>query len=124
MFHHPAYSACTNHGANLRVQTYWAPNLEKYGVDLAFAGHDHNYERPYPIVGNQVVDEGQGPVHIVAGGFFADPYTNGTDWWTVTSAHGDKYNYVMIDADGAGLDVTAYSGDGTEVLDHFTLVKP
>jgi len=124
MYHHPAYSACTNHGANLRVQAYWAPLFEKYGVDVTFAGHDHNYERTWPIRDGQVVEDGQGVVHVVAGAFFADPYTNGTDWWTATSAPGDKANYAVIEADGKRLEVTAYSGDGTEVLDQFSLVKP
>lgn len=123
IFHHPVYSASTNHGSTQSVQDNWLPLFEKYGVDLTLAGHDHDYERTHPIRDQQVVDPGQGPVHVVAGAFFAPPYTNGVDWWTATSAHGEKGNYVHLEIDGKALKVTAWSGDGTEKLDEFTLTK-
>jgi hypothetical protein len=124
MFHHPAYSACTNHGSTARVQKMWVPLFEKYGVDLGFSGHDHDYERTHPIRGDQIAPDGEGVVYVVAGGFYSDGYSNGTDWWTVTSEHGDKGDYVVVDADGKTLRLKTWSGDGSEVLDEFTLTKP
>lgn len=123
MMHHPAYSACTNHGSTDRVQKFWVPLFEAHGVDLVFAGHDHDYERSKPIRGSQVVSQGEGPVYIVAGAFYAPAYTNGKDWWTDNSAHGNKANYVIMDVDGKKLHLKAYSGDGKEVLDEFTFSR-
>lgn len=123
MSHHPAYSACTKHGSTQRMLDHWVPLLEKYGVDLAFAGHDHNYERSKPVRGSQVVGPDEGVVYVVAGAFYSPAYTNGQDWWTEISHHGDKGNYVVAEVSGKSITLTAYSGDGTEVLDQWTMQK-
>ena len=62
-------------------------------------------------------------VYVVAGAFYSPGYSNGSDWWTAISHHGDKGNYVQMSVDGARIDITAYSGDGAEVLDEITLQK-
>lgn len=124
MMHHPAYSACSNHGSTDRVQQFWVPLFEKWGVDMVFAGHDHDYERTYPIRAQKVVEAGEGPVYIVAGGFYSPGYTNGKDWWTVKSSHGDKGDLVHLTVDGKKLALKAYAGDGIEVIDEFGLQKP
>jgi hypothetical protein len=123
VFHHPAYSASTSHGSDTQVGVHFVPYFEKYHVDLAFSGHDHDYERSKPIRENQVVSAADGTVYVVAGAFFAPPYGNGYDWWTETSSHGNKANYVFMEVDGKTFRVTAWSGDGTEKLDEFTLTK-
>jgi len=123
MFHHPVYSASSAHGSTLRVQKYWLPVFEQYHVDLTLTGHDHDYERTKPIRGEQVVGSGDGVVHVVAGSFYAPPYSNGRDWWTEVSHHGQTNNYLVLRVDGKRLTVTAYNGDGTQVLDEFTISK-
>lgn len=123
MFHHPAYSASTAHGSTQRVQDFWVPVLEEAGVDLTFSGHDHDYERTHPIRAKQVAADGRGVVHVVAGGFYSPGYSSGRDWWTVVSHNGEKSNYAVVDVDGTTLTLRAYSGDGTELLDEFTLTK-
>ncbi|MCX7806923.1 MAG: metallophosphoesterase family protein, partial [Planctomycetota bacterium] len=42
--HHPPYSSA-RHGSTFRVRKYIRPLLEAHGVKLAFAGHDHSYQR-------------------------------------------------------------------------------
>lgn len=122
MYHHPAYSS-SNHKSTGRVQDHWVPIFEDYGVDLSLSGHDHNYERSVPIRGSQEVDEAEGVIYVTAGAFFAPGYSNGNDWWTVVSHHGDKGNYAEITVEGKSLSLKAYSGDGNEILDEFTLTK-
>jgi hypothetical protein len=122
MFHHAAYSA-SNHGSSPRVQEHWVPLFEKHSVDVVWNGHDHNYERTKPIRGGEVVGVGEGVVYVVAGGFYSPAYGNGYEWWTETSTHGDKGNYVHVELDGNTLHATAWSGDGTEIIDEFTLTK-
>lgn len=124
MSHHPAFSACLKHGSNVIQQQYWSPLFEKYNVELVFSGHDHNYERTKPVRDGKAVGTGEGPVYVVAGGFYSPPYENGTDWWTATSAPGSKHNYVVMTVEGKKLSFKAYSGDGSEVLDDVTLQKP
>ena len=123
MFHHPVYSSAGAHGSTLRVQNVWLPIFEKHHVDLTLTGHDHDYERSKPVRGKQVVAAGQGIVHVVAGSFFAPPYSNGSDWWTELSVNGETGNYCEWKVDGKSMTVTVHSGDGTQILDTFTLTK-
>mmetsp|Transcript_8678 Transcript_8678/g.22310 ORF Transcript_8678/g.22310 Transcript_8678/m.22310 type:complete len:417 (-) Transcript_8678:169-1419(-) len=46
--HEPDYSS-GKHGEDRRMMRYLDPLLRKYGVNLMFAGHDHHYERSYPV---------------------------------------------------------------------------
>ncbi len=123
MMHHPAYSASTVHGSSTAVQKHWVPLFEKYGVDVAFAGHDHCYERSVPITAGKPAAAATGVTYVVAGGFFAPPYKNGSDWWTAVSHHGNKYNYVEISVNGKALTLTAWSGDGAEKLDQVQITR-
>jgi acid phosphatase type 7 len=123
MMHHAPYSA-SNHGSDSRLQAHFSPLWEKYKVDLVFSGHDHNYERSHPIAAGKVVGAGEGPVYVVAGAFFAPPYGNGKKWWTATSVHGNKGNWVIVDVEGDALTLTAMSGDGAETLDVHALSHP
>jgi len=121
VFHHPAYSASTKHGSTARVQKHFLPILEKYNVDLTFSGHDHDYERTKPIRNNNVNEDGI--VHLVVGAFFAPGYSNGKDWFTEVSHHGSSSNYSVLRVDGKKLDVDVFTGDGSQVLDKFSLQK-
>ncbi len=55
-FHHPPYSSNRSYP---RIQDTIVPLLEKYQVEIVFAGHDHYYERWFPI---------NGVTHLVTGG--------------------------------------------------------
>lgn len=120
MMHHGVYSA-SNHGSTASVQEHWVPIFERHNVDLVFSGHDHNYERTFPLRGDKVVPDKEGIVYVVAGGFFSPGYGNGNEWWTATSTHGDVRNYVRVGVAEKVVTVTAYSGDSTQVIDTFEL---
>jgi len=122
MFHHPAYSASGKHGSTDYVEAHVVPLLEKYDVDMAFSGHDHNYERTCPIRENECKEDTHGVTYIVVGGFYADGYSNGSDWWTVESFDGDIYNYMVVDVDGSTVTCVAYDGNHNE-LDRVVLTK-
>lgn len=51
-FHHPIYSD-SHHGDAIGLQCTLPPLFDQHGVDLVLAGHDHNYQRTYPIRGVQ-----------------------------------------------------------------------
>ena len=70
-------------GADLGIRQEWLPLFDKYGVDLVVCGHEHHYERSYPIRGRQanatltpipaatatdVIDTTKGTVHMIIGG--------------------------------------------------------
>jgi acid phosphatase type 7 len=54
-FHHPPYTM-GNHNSDSEqvhadVRKYFLPTLEKYGVDMVFSGHSHDYERSFLLNG-------------------------------------------------------------------------
>ena len=48
--HHPPYSAGW-HGSSIDVRRAFQPLLDRFGVTLVLAGHDHDYQRSKPIHG-------------------------------------------------------------------------
>jgi len=59
-FHHPIYSSAEKHGSDFALRAELEPLLVKYGVDAAFSGHDHVYERVKPQQGVQYFISGAG----------------------------------------------------------------
>jgi hypothetical protein len=64
-FHHPRFSSGGTHGNNAAVSAIWRA-LVDHGVELALAGHDHNYERFAPQDDNAVATP-NGVVQFVVG---------------------------------------------------------
>jgi 3',5'-cyclic AMP phosphodiesterase CpdA len=59
-FHHPIYSSADRHGSDVDLRSELEPLLVRYGVDAAFSGHDHIYERTRPQKGIQYFVSGAG----------------------------------------------------------------
>ena len=57
VMHHPMHSA-GRHGSDEDVRRSFAPLFKKHGVQLALAGHDHDYERTRAIDGTTYVVSG------------------------------------------------------------------
>jgi hypothetical protein len=107
LMHHPAYSSGA-HGSELRVRETVQPLLSRHGVDLAFAGHDHHYERTYPQ---------DGVVWIVSGAGCKRTRVGSSDF----TAHAEstlQFMLVRIVDDSA--DVRAITTDG-RVIDRVVL---
>ncbi|HEY2508688.1 MAG TPA: metallophosphoesterase family protein [Streptosporangiaceae bacterium] len=50
--HQVALSTALNgNGSDLGIRQAWGPLFDRYEVDLVLAGHEHNYERSYPVRG-------------------------------------------------------------------------
>lgn len=81
IFHHPIYSDGDRHGSNVALRVVLEPLFINHGVDVAFSGHEHIYERIKPqkgisyfIVGSsgQLRKGGLTPSAITAAGFDQD----------------------------------------------------
>jgi Icc-related predicted phosphoesterase len=78
--HRPMYSSGA-HADNEQLKAHVRPILEARGVDFFLSGHDHNYQRTYPMV-NGVPDTAErsdmtdptGPIYVVTGGGGASLY--------------------------------------------------
>jgi 3',5'-cyclic AMP phosphodiesterase CpdA len=44
-------SSATGNGSDLGLWQAWLPLFDRYQVDLVLCGHDHDYERSFPVRG-------------------------------------------------------------------------
>jgi alkaline phosphatase D len=49
--HQTAVSSSGDNGSDLGIRQVWLPLFDQYQVDLVLCGHDHDYERSFPIRG-------------------------------------------------------------------------
>lgn len=47
----PASSSKTGNGSDAGLRAEWLPLFDRYQVDLVLSGHDHDYERSFPVRG-------------------------------------------------------------------------
>lgn len=116
--HHPAYNSGTQHGCTPYVLDHWVDVFERCGLDIYFAGHEHIYERTWPIKQGRI--DYSGVVYVITGSAGAEFRTPGREWWTAASDA--CYCYILVDVMPGRLRVTAYRLDGS-VIDSFTLYK-
>ncbi|HEY2381151.1 MAG TPA: metallophosphoesterase [Terriglobia bacterium] len=87
VFHHPLYSSGTKHGSDLGLRRKLEPLFVRYGVNAAFSGHDHIYERVMPQQGVQYFVTGAG----------GDLYRGGVDLRSpFRAASYDEDNHFML----------------------------
>ncbi|GAB4305676.1 MAG: hypothetical protein Kow0090_21140 [Myxococcota bacterium] len=116
MHHQPLYSA-SNHGSNETLQKAWESIYNDHSVKFVFNGHDHNYERTFPIKGGGLAEPPlEGTVYFVAGGAGAPLYDSGSEWFTAKSAK--EYHYILAVIEGKKISFTAKKPDGA-ILDTY-----
>jgi 3',5'-cyclic AMP phosphodiesterase CpdA len=86
--HHPPYSAGYQ-GSSLDARQVFSPLFERYGVQLALSGHEHDYQRSIPI---------GGVTYIVTGGA-ADTRRSGKDDFTAVAVSWHHFVDLNVFAD-------------------------
>ncbi|MGH9214918.1 MAG: metallophosphoesterase family protein [Acidimicrobiales bacterium] len=107
LMHHPPYSS-GRHGSSLRLRRAVEPVLAEGAVDLAFAGHDHHYERTTPQ---------SGVIYVVSGGGCKLTLTGRSSF---TAAAESVLHFVHVLVRGDALEARAIAPDG-RVVDRFNL---
>jgi hypothetical protein len=125
--HHPLWS-WGGHDHDPAVRAAWGRLLDDRRVDLVFAGHNHFYQRTYPLRAGSPLTRrpgryraGLGTVHCVAGGGGAPLYTPLRD--PRVAAQSETCHFVRLDYAPGSLTCTAIADDGDQ-LDRFVIEKP
>jgi hypothetical protein len=124
--HNPIYSTSVPEKAKKPSSSF-----RKYDVTMVFSGHVHNYERYY-VPDNDERTNGatmnyltSAITYIVTGGgggpLNNDMYKTGEPSDNFHQKFADTYHFVVIDVYENGLKGTAYSADGSSVIDMFTI---
>lgn len=118
LFHRPPYSAGGEHGPSLDVRAAFSPIFERYGVQLALGGHEHDYERTVPLRAD--APDPTGVTYVVTGGGGAPLYPSGTS--SVTAASASVFHYLRGAVTECTLQVSAVSDTGA-VFDTVSMAR-
>jgi acid phosphatase type 7 len=96
------------------VQQLVNPIVERHGVQLVLAGHEHGYERTYPLAGGQIVGSySPGTTYVVTGGGGGALESVGFSPQTAISVQ--AFHYLRVDVDGHELTLSAIGIDGSQI---------
>ncbi len=133
MFHRPMYSSSeSGHGSELDLREALESLLVEHRVDLVLTGHDHDYERTYPVNAtkptqtdtNAFVDA-EAPIHLVVGtgGRILYGGSSSEPTWSA-SFTSTTHGYGVLELlDRESLQFTFYDDEHGDVLDVFTLSR-
>lgn len=116
--HKPAYSSGW-YGPTDYIVEHWVPLFEKYGLDIYFNGHEHSYERTWPIREGCLCADGV--VYITASGAGSDLRSPGREFWTAASA--SVFHYVLVQVSPKELTLFTKNLEGN-VIDSFRIRNP
>ncbi len=105
--HHPPYSTGRHSVDGGALAANLAPVFERYGVNVVFSGHDHDYERL----------DVNGVTYVVTGGGGA-PLRGQVGENRASKVFAEAYHFVGACVQGGGMDVQAVGLDG-KAIDRF-----
>ncbi len=119
-FHHPPYPTGHHRDDVLCdfARTEVIPILEKHGVQLVLSGHEHSYQRSYPVRNGERVTSGPSTTYVITAGGGAA--LQGIGFRPQTAVSLAAHHYLRVDIDGTNMVVRAIGLDGA-AIDRFTL---
>jgi len=130
--HKPMYSSNSYHGSEVELRDALEELYVAQGVDLVIAGHDHFYERTWPVSGETVDNKGKddrfarghAPIHLVIGIGGRSAYEELDDPQPDWSAYRENNTYgwtrLVYDGDSREISFTHHRIDGS-IGDQFIL---
>lgn len=121
--HHPPYPTGTHLGDPIcvAVQQSVTPIVESHGVQLVLSGHEHGYERSWPLVGGQVVDSGQSTTYVITGG--GGQFMEQVGSLPQTAISVAAFHYLRVDVNATQLSLRAMGLSGN-TIDEIAIAPP
>jgi hypothetical protein len=122
IFHHPVYPSHPWRDMPA-LREHWVPVFDKHRVDLVLQGHDHAYQRTYPLRGHRPAtgaDRGTTYVIAVSGDKYVDQVRRENVAIGLTGV--STYQTIEIDPRADRLIYRAWTEDG-RVVDTFAIEK-
>ena len=134
----PLYSSNTTHPGLDKLQDIYHPLFDKYGVDIVLQGHNHNYQRTYPLSYNQSMPSNpiitdrhtkdykneKGPIFLTVGTAGEDLYSF-KDQKPFVIEQFERHGFVDFNVTDNGHNLTSifYDNIDTKDKDHFSMFK-
>jgi hypothetical protein len=122
IFHHPVYPSHPWRDMPA-LREHWVPVFDEHHVDLVLQGHDHAYQRTYPLRGHRRADgPGRGTTYVIS--VSGDKYVDQVRRENVETglAGVSTYQTIEIDPRADRLTYCAWTEDG-QIVDAFQLDK-
>ena len=130
------YTSATKHPSDLLLRETYHPLFDLYGVDLVLQGHNHNYQRSYPITYNNNNNNNDNKIININNDISSKPtitsantstYNNPTGEIYVTAGTGgeslydfkNKADFIATQYKGYGFFNVDISSNGTKLIDTF-----
>jgi hypothetical protein len=123
MFHHPVYPSHPWRDSPA-MREHWVPIFDKHHVDLVLQGHDHAYQRTYPLYGHRRVETpSEGTIYVIAvsGDKFVDRAAH--DYVAAGRSGVSTYQTIEIDSHLNRLTYRARTENGA-IVDELQIEKP
>jgi hypothetical protein len=123
--HAPMYSS-GSHGADLNARNVLGPVLNQYKVDLVFAGHNHLYERSYPIIDGVVEPGSKYTYHVTSGcggAAFSNQLADSPDLAMFATWHGQETMAACVTINDNRLVMQAIANADDRVWDVIEITK-
>jgi predicted phosphodiesterase len=135
----PLYSSTSIHSGKAELQDLYHPLFDKYRVDLVLQGHNHNYQRTYPL-GHNIADS-HSPIILDNNASIYKNELNGPIFVTVGTAGEILHNFINqkpfvktqflrhgflnleVTNNGSNMTGTFYENNGLISEDQFTILK-
>ena len=99
--HHPVFSSSKKHGDTEELKVWLKPRLERYNVQIYFAGHDHDLQHQKPA-GSSVdyIISGGGSENRPTGTYEHTKFAEGISGFALASLKADSFKLYFIDYKG------------------------
>jgi predicted phosphodiesterase len=137
-YHKPMYASSSKHAGLTSLRDIYHPLFDQYKVDLVLAGHNHNYQRSFPLHFNEadsdaptIVNKNPNTYNEIGAPIFITSGTGGVGLHSLgtqaafTAKQFGKFGHLNIDVsrnDSNKLKGTFYDLTGN-ILDEFTITK-
>jgi 3',5'-cyclic AMP phosphodiesterase CpdA len=134
--HKPLYTSPSMHAGYTTMRDIYHPLFDQYGVDVVLYGHNHAYERSYPMKYDKatpsvpvITSSSKGNYNDPQGEIFATVGTAGKSVYHYNSkspyivTQYEGYGFLDIDIAGNKLVGKFYSDNDDSVEDQFTIAK-
>ncbi len=126
--HHPLYSSNVRRLNNVGLINTVRKMLDDHKVDLVLAGHNHNYERTYPLRDiNPTTTEkskyrrGEGVIFVTSGGGGKSLYDFVPEMPAFTAYREKVYHYLRVKVSATALTVEAVRAEDGTVMEKFEI---
>ena len=123
MLHHPIYPSHPWRDIPA-LRERFVPVFDKHHVDFVLQGHDHAYQRTYPLRGqSRVQSPAEGTIYLMA--VSGDKFVESTrrDYAEVSRSGVSTYQTFEIDSPSNRLTYRAWTEDA-KIIDELSITKP